>query len=256
MGRVVAVVPARLASSRFPNKPLARILDLPMVEHVRRRAALADLVDEVAVATCDRPIAEVVEDAGGRVIMTADSHRRCTERVEEAMRHLEGEIVVIAQGDEPLLLPEAVRAAVLPLLEDRTVAGTNVLSPIGASDFTDPDVVKAACDQAGNIMFLSRAAIPHFSQSVFDCPVYRQTGLMALRLELVRRFATLPESPFERAESIDMLRFLEHGYRIRGVPVRHQLFGVDRPSDVPAVERILRSDPAQAALHRRITAAA
>ena len=248
---MIVVVPARLASSRFPNKPLAAIAGLPMVEHVRRRAALVDGVDEVVVATCDEAIRRVVEEAGGRAVMTADTHVRCTDRVEEAARSLEGDIIVIVQGDEPLLLPDAVRLTIEPLLRDEGVLCTNLLSVLrSASDLGEPDIVKAACARNGDILYFTRAAIP-FRRAQGDAPVYRQTGIMALRQSLLSRYASLPETPLERVESVDMLRLLEHGYRIRGVILDYDTIGVDRPGDIARVEQVFREDPAQRALLAR-----
>ncbi len=251
--KIIAVVPARLKSSRFPNKPLARILDLPMVEHVRRRALLCGLLDEVYVATCDQAILDVVIRAGGRAVMTADTHERCTERVEEAMYSLKGDVVAIVQGDEPLLLPEAIQQVVSPFLEDDTLLCTNLVSPIESEkDFDDPDIVKAATDQNGFIMFFSRAPIPYFRQRV-PCPVYRQTGIWAFKVDFLKKYSSLAPTSFEQVESIDMLRLLEHGYRILAVPTNYETVGVDRAEDVGTVEHILRTDPVQMALYEKIT---
>jgi 3-deoxy-manno-octulosonate cytidylyltransferase (CMP-KDO synthetase) len=250
---VVAVVPARMGSSRYPGKPLVTIAGLPMVEHVRRRAALAETVDEVVVATCDREILNVVTMAGGRAVMTSDTHDRCTTRVAEAMESLAGSVVVIVQGDEPLLLPEVVDRVVAPLLKCPELECVNLLSPLAAEDDLDnPDIVKAMVDQRGFLLLLSRARVPYFRERV-DVPVYRQTGIMALRAEFLREFLALPETPLERAESVDMLRVLEHGRKIFCVVVEFPTVGVDRPSDVAGVERLLREDPVQSALHGRIT---
>jgi 3-deoxy-manno-octulosonate cytidylyltransferase (CMP-KDO synthetase) len=244
-----------MASSRYPGKPLVPILGLPLVEHVRRRALLADEVAEVVVATCDDSIRDAVVAAGGRVVMTADTHERCTDRIEEAMRHLSGDVVVMVQGDEPLLVPEAVSRIARPLLERPDVHCTNLLSPLESdADLSNPNIVKAVCDQDGRVMFLSRAPVPFFRKKVL-CPVYRQTGVMAFRTPLLRMFATLSETPFERAEAIDMLRLLEHGHDIHAVVVDYPTFGVDRPQDVPVIERLLREDPVQRKLHERICAA-
>ena len=250
--RIIAVVPARLESSRFPNKPLAPILGLPMVEHVRRRALLCDVLDDVYVATCDEAIKAVVERAGGKVVMTSHTHERCTERVEEAMRSLEADVVAIVQGDEPLLLPEAITRVVSPFLIDDALLCVNLVSAIeSAGDFQNPNIVKAAVDQQGFIMFFSRGPIPYFRHRI-ACPVYRQTGIWGFRADFLRGYSTLPKSPFEQAESIDMLRIVEHGHRIFAVRVSHETVGVDHAEDVPQVERILRTDSVQMALHERI----
>lgn len=222
-----------------------------MVEHVRRRAALADGVGEVVVATCDREIFDAVTQFGGRAVMTADTHERCTDRVEEAMRSLPGDIVVMVQGDEPLLVPDAVTRVAQPLRDRPEVVCTNLLSPLEQdADLANPNVVKAACALDGRIMFLSRAPIPFYRQRVV-CPIYRQTGIMAFRTDLLRRYSQLPETPFERVESVDMLRLLEHGLSIHGVVVDYATVGVDRPEDVPLVERWLLTDALQKDLHDR-----
>jgi len=243
--RVTVVVPARMASSRFPGKPLVPIFGLPMVEHVRRRAALAEGVDDVVVATCDQEILEAVHRAGGRAVMTADTHERCTDRVEEAMRALAGDIVVMVQGDEPLLVPDAVRQVAAPLLADPAVVCANLLSPLESDeDLVNPNIVKAVCGRAGRVMFFTRAAVPSYRVRV-ECPVYRQTGIMAFRADLLRTYSSLAETPFERAESVDMLRLLEHGFAIHGVVVSYPTIGVDRPGDVPLVEAWVREHPDQ-----------
>jgi 3-deoxy-manno-octulosonate cytidylyltransferase (CMP-KDO synthetase) len=242
-----------MASSRYPGKPLVTIAGLPMIEHVRRRALLADGAARVVVATCDDVIRDAVIAAGGEAVMTADTHERCTDRVEEAMRQLPGDVVVMVQGDEPLLNPEAVSRIAAPLLASADVQCTNLLSPLESeADLANPNIVKAACDQAGRVLFLSRASIPYYRKQI-ACPIYRQTGIMAFRASLLKTYAHLPETPFERAEAIDMLRLLEHGLTIHGVVVEYPTIGVDRQEDVPVVERVLRDDPTQRDFHRRIT---
>lgn len=247
---ITAVIPARMASSRYPGKPLVPILGLPMIEHVRRRTLLAE-VDHVVVATCDESIKAAVERAGGRAIMTRDSHDRCTDRVEEAMQHLPGDIVAMVQGDEPLLIPDAVRMVVQPLLDDASLDVVNLLSPLESdADYANPNIVKAVCDLRRELMHLTRAAVPCFRERV-PVPVYRQTGIMAFRTTFLHRFSSLPETPLERAESVDMLRVLEHGIRIAGVIADYVTLGVDRPADVPLIEAVLENNAAQRALFER-----
>ncbi len=249
---ITVVIPARMASSRYPGKPLASILGLPMVEHVRRRALLAQGVDLVAVATCDESIKETVEDCGGCAVMTKDTHERCTDRVEEAMQRLPGEIVAMVQGDEPLLMPEAVSQVIQPLLDDPALDVVNLLSPLESpDDYANPNIVKAVCDRRGNVIYLTRSPVPHFRQPM-DVPVYRQTGMMAFRAAFLPRFSALPETALERAESVDMLRVIEHGIRIGGVVAGYTTLGIDQPGDVELVESVLRRDPVQRALFERI----
>ena len=247
---VTAVIPARMASSRYPGKPLVAILGLPMIEHVRRRALLAG-VEHVVVATCDESIMDVVERAGGRAVMTKDTHERCTDRVEEAMQSLPGDIVAMVQGDEPLLIPEAVRMVTRPLIEDPTLDVVNLLSPLESDmDYANPNIVKAVCNLRGDVIYLTRAAVPHFRETV-RVPVYRQTGIMGFRTTFLPRYSSLPETALERAESVDMLRVLEHGIRIAGVVADYVTLGVDRPGDVALIEAAIRDNAAQRDLFER-----
>ena len=249
---ITVVIPARMGSSRYPGKPLVNIAGLPLVEHVRRRALLAQGINLVVVATCDEEIKSAVEKAGGRAIMTKDTHERCTDRVEEAMQALPGDIVAMVQGDEPLLQPEAVSQVVQPLLDDPTLDIVNMLSPLESeADYANPNIVKAVCNRRMDVIFLTRSAVPYFRKQLL-VPVYRQTGIMAFRAAFLPKFSALPETALERAESIDMLRAIEHGVRIAGVVATYTTLGVDRPEDVPLVEDVLQTDPLQRVLHTRI----
>ena len=243
--RYTVIIPARMASSRYPGKPLEHILGMPMVEHVRRRALLAKGAGDVVVATCDQSIVDAVEAQGGRAVMTKATHARCTDRVEEAMHSLTGDIVVMVQGDEPLLVPDAVERVAQPLIDNPAIVCTNLLSPLESdADLQNPNIVKAVCALDGRVMFFSRSPIPYYRTKV-DAPVFRQTGIMGFRASLLRQYSTLPETPFERAESVDMLRLLEHGLPIHGVVVNYPTIGVDRPEDVPVVEKWLRGNAQQ-----------
>lgn len=251
--KTIVVIPARMASSRFPGKPLAMIRDLPMIEHIRRRALLAQGVDDVVVATCDQAIVDAVTEAGGKAVMTSDKHERATERVAEAMTNLSGDIVVVLQGDEPLVMPEAIEFVAAPFSEQDDLVCVSLISPLESdADYTNPNIVKAACDQQGNILYFSRAPIPYFQRSG-SCPIFRETGIRAFRSGFLEIYRALPETPFERIESVDMMRLLEHGYKIFGVPTSYPTIGVDHPEDITLVERILHTDPTQLALYNRIT---
>lgn len=249
---ITIVIPARMASSRYPGKPLVPIAGLPLIEHVRRRALLAKEANLVVVATCDYTIKEAVENAGGVAVMTKNTHNRCTDRIEEAMENLPGEIVVMVQGDEPLLIPGTISDLVAPLLADPSLPIVNLLSPLeSVEDYSNPNIVKAACNLKGDIMFFSRAAIPYFRENI-QVPVYRQTGIMAFRREALIRFSALPATPLERAESVDMFRAIENGIRIAGVLTNYPTIGVDRPEDVAIVELALEKDEMQKNLFQLI----
>jgi 3-deoxy-manno-octulosonate cytidylyltransferase (CMP-KDO synthetase) len=251
---IAVIIPARMAASRFSGKPLVKILDLPMIEHVRRRVLLSGAVDEVYVATCDREIQETVEAYGGKAIMTASTHERCTDRVEEAAHQIKADIIVIVQGDEPLFMPEVIQSLINPLSADTSVYCTNLLSVIqNRIDLNDIDIVKAAVNRKGNIMFFSRAPIPFFRVDN-NAPCYRQTGVSAFSRAFLSTYTALSPTPLEIAESIDFLRILEHGYTIRSVITEEVMYGVDRKEDVSIIKKILRNDPVQHEYYERILA--
>ena len=182
--------------------------------------------------------------------MTADTHVRANDRVAEAMRSLSGDIVVVVQGDEPNLHPAAIWQTAAPLAADDQLMCTILLSPLeGPADFANPNIVKAACNQQGHVFYLSRAPIPHFQKPGVACPIYRETGLRAFRADFLQAYCALPPTPFEQAESVDMLRVLEHGYAIQGVPVGYTTLGVDHPEDLPLAEHYMQTDPVQSALY-------
>lgn len=250
--KVVAVIPARMASSRFPNKPLADIAGIPMIEHVRRRVQIAPGVDEVVVATCDEEIRQVVESNGGKVAMTADSHERCTDRIEEASQDMDADIIVLVQGDEPLFEPEVIGKLLRPLLEDETLECSNMVSLISdKADLLDADVVKAVLSEDGYIMYLSRSPLPYRVVSN-QCPLYRQTGIAAFRKYFLHAFSMLPPTALEVAESVDFLRILGYRHAIKGVVHDRVSLGVDRPQDVFKVEAALAEDPMQKALYEKV----
>ena len=253
--RIIAVIPARMGASRFPGKPLAKILGLPMIEHVRRRVGLCDVLDDVYVATCNPEIMDAVCGYGGRAIMTADTHERCTDRVEEAAQGLAADIIVIVQGDEPLFIPETINALVAPMLgdeEDEEVVCTNLLSRIEhEEDLADVNIVKAVLDRNHYVMYYSRAAIPHLRVRS-NCPMYRQTGLSAFTKSFLHEFSRLVPTPMEAVESIDFLRILEHRRSILGVIYEQRTVGVDQPEHIHAIEAILNSDETQRKLYQRI----
>ena len=253
--KVVAIIPARMAASRFPGKPLAMILDLPMIEHVRRRVCLSDSIDDVYVATCDRDIFDAVEKFGGKAVMTKDTHERCTDRVEEAAHNIDLDIAVIVQGDEPLFMPEILSELVTPLLDDASIPCTNLISTIkNKDDLGDVDIVKAVLDEKGFIMYFSRAPIPHMRVNN-NCAFYRQTGVSAFAKSFLNTYAKLSPTPLEVAESVDFLRILGHGYAIKGVIYESVTLGVDRPEDVRKIEDVLHEDEAQKEIYNTICSA-
>lgn len=250
--KIIAVIPARMGSSRFPGKPLKKILDLPMVEHVRRRALLCKSVDEVLVATCDKEIMDAVESYGGKAVMTSNKHERCTDRVQEAVRKSLADIVIVLQGDEPLLGVDVIEKLITPFKSGENILCTNVLSVIkNQADLDDCDIVKAVINCKREILCFSRCGIP-YRRDKTDCPLYRQTGFSAFRRDFLQKFSKLEATSLEIAESIDFMRILEHGYSILGVVSGQTTVGVDRPDDIAIVENILKNDPVQKKIYELI----
>ena len=241
-----------MGSSRYPGKPLAKILDLPMIEHVRRRALLCEDADEVVVATCDDEIREAVESHGGKVIMTSDKHERCTDRIAEAAAHVEADIVVNVQGDEPCVFPQCVSDVARPVREDAECLCSTLIYPVATyEELENPNYVKTVLSQSGRVLYFCRNAIPSRRES--ESPrLYKQSGIMAYRRDFLLQFASWPQTPLERVESCDMLRILENDVPIRGVVTPYETPGVDVPEDIRTVEELIRSDSAQQDLYQQI----
>ena len=241
---VLVVVPARMASTRFPGKPLAVIAGLSMVEHVRRRVRLSPLVDDVVVATCDQEIVDVIQAHGGRAVMTASTHERCTDRVAEAARSETADIIVNVQGDEPLLSPDMLDAVIRPMLEDPTLPCANLISPISEEEGENPNLVKVTFDRSMHALYFSREPIPSRKKAgKLPLQRYKQLGIIAFRREFLATYTQLAPTPLEELESVDMLRLLEHGHRIKLVPVTSNSIGVDTPQDLAKAIELMRADP-------------
>jgi 3-deoxy-manno-octulosonate cytidylyltransferase (CMP-KDO synthetase) len=217
-----------------------------MIEHVYRRASAARGVDRVVVATDDERIATTVERFGGVARLTRKTHRTGTDRVAEAAAGLPCEIVVNVQGDEPLIEPRMIEEALLPFQEDPLVAMATLRRAIADErDYTNPNVVKVVVDRRGDALYFSRAAIP-FSRPAADATrAYKHVGLYAYRREFLLTLAGLAPTPLEVAESLEQLRVLEHGFRIRTIETQFESVGVDTPEDLERA-RALLSAPARA----------
>jgi 3-deoxy-manno-octulosonate cytidylyltransferase (CMP-KDO synthetase) len=247
--KVLGVIPARMAATRFPNKPMAEIQGIPMIAHCYVRCKRAPLLDEVYVATCDQVIVDYMEKIGGRAVMTSDKHERASERSAEALLNIEKElgrqfdIVVMIQGDEPLVDPDMIREAVEPLLSgERKV--TNLMSVLTSQEEQDnPNNVKVVTDTSGNALYMSREAIP--SRKKFNGVVrsLRQLGLIAFTRESLLEFYSLEATPLEVIESVDMNRFLEHGVPVYMIETRYEADAVDHPEDIARINVKMASDP-------------
>ena len=243
--RIVAIIPARMDSSRLPGKPLAPILGLPMIEHVYRRTAMCKIVQEVYVATCDLEICEAVESFGGQTIMTSPLHERASERVAEAARSLDVGIVVMVQGDEPMTAPEMIEQAVAPMLGDPQVQCVNLAVRIHSlEEYQNPNTIKVVMDRQGDAIYFSREPIP--TRRVLGLeriPLFKQVCVIPFRRDLLLTYSQLEPTPLEQAESIDMLRLLEYGYKVRVVETEYNTYAVDVPEDLVKVEKLIQRDP-------------
>ena len=240
---ILAVIPARMGSTRFPGKPLAQLHGLSMIEHVFRRAKLCPQLDEVYVATCDAEIRTAAEAFGANVIMTSATHERATDRVAEAAEHLDAEIIVMIQGDEPMITPAMIETALAPICSDPTIACINLVHRIASQqEFIDPNTIKVVTDLAGRALYFSRSPIPNIRFEHTAAKVFKQVCVIPFRRDCLREFARLPLMPLEIAESIDMLRLLEHGRTVHVVETSVNTHAVDTPEDLQAVELLMTND--------------
>lgn len=241
--KVVAVIPARMGSTRYPGKPLCDIHGMTMIEHVYRRTAISKSVDETYIATPDEEIREEAGTFGGDVIMTGQ-HSRATDRVAEAAKSLDADIVVVMQGDEPLVYPDMLDDAIAPVREGEAKV-TNLAKPIlDAGEYRDPNNVKVVVDEAWNALYFSRSPIPFIHAGEYsDAPVYHQVCVIPFEREFLLEFTSMEETPLEQVESIDMLRLLENGVDVRLVKTEYETYPVDTPDDHKKVNEMMKYDP-------------
>ena len=245
---IIGVIPARMGSTRFPGKPMKKIHGIPMIGHCYHRTAMALGVDATYVATCDIEIAEYINSIGGHAIMTSNTHTRATTRTAEALEKIEQEteekveIVVMVQGDEPLILPETIRE-VTPEFKDKSVNIVNIMSRLTTEEsFKDVNNVKVVIANNNDALYYSREPIPSPWKGWEDIPRYMQTGIIAFRRDILIAFNAMKETQLEQIESIDMNRVLETGGKIRMVLTEATTIGVDVLEELNEVEKILVGD--------------
>lgn len=242
--RVAGVIPARYASSRRPGKPLALIAGKSMIQRVYEQCTKSGLLQSVCVATDDTRIAEAVAAFGGHAVMTREDHPSGTDRVAEAASKLEADIIVNIQGDQPFIAPSMIDEAVAPLLEEDPEEVSTLMFPItNEDDLHNPNVVKVVTDLAGRALYFSRSLVPYPRGSV-QHTVFEHVGLYVYRKDTLLRLTRLPATPLERVESLEQLRWLQHGLRIRvtesTVPDRaFHGFSIDTPEDFERAEQML-----------------
>jgi len=246
--RAAVIIPARLGSTRFPQKPLAKILGMPMIELIYRHASGTQLASVVAVATCDQAIVDLIQGRGGKAIMTSAAHTRATDRTAEALLNLEAsegdsfEIIVMLQGDEPTVSASQVDAVIEALTADKSIDVVNLWGPMGSrKEFDDPNCIKVVANLNADALYFSRSPIPHGAE--FNDPsVGKQVCVIGFRRDYLLKYLALPPTALELLESIDMNRILQHGGKVKLVKTDSLTQPVDEPHDIPRVEEILKGE--------------
>ncbi len=241
--KVICVIPARYASTRFPGKAIADLLGKPMIQHVYERVLKARTVDFAAVATDDDRIVAAVEGFGGLAIMTAATHRSGTDRIAEAVSRLDiedSDIVVNVQGDQPLFEPSQIDEVARPLLDDPAIPmSTLIYKIVREEEVRHPNAVKVVFDRDHFAIYFSRATIPYVRDKGHEGNYYKHHGIYAYRREFLKKFTELPEGNLEKLEALEQLRALEHGYRIKVVETPYDSVEVDTPQELERVRSLI-----------------
>lgn len=251
MQKVVALIPARFASSRFPGKPLALIHGLPMIQHVYQRVVQARSIDRVIVATDDQRIADAVGHFGGEAMLTDPDHATGTDRLAEVANKIDVDLVVNVQGDEPLIDPRMIDQAVEPMLQHPEYEmGTLATRITEVDDFYNPNVVKVVLEQNGLALYFSRSAIPcprdlsrqDLAARLPQMGLLRHIGLYVYRRDLLLAYPSWPQTPLEALENLEQLRALERGVKLHVAVTQYSCHGVDTPEDLERVSRLLNAE--------------
>lgn len=240
--RVIAVIPARLASTRFPGKIIAPLMGHPLVYHTWQQVNRAQLVDRIIVATDDQSVVEALAPYPVEVVLTDPGHATGSDRIAEVARNLDSALIVNIQGDEPVIDPETIDATIRSLFADsEAVMSTARRSLESPEDIQDTNVVKVVCGTDGNALYFSRLPIPGYRDGVAPAGTYWQhIGLYVYRREFLLAFSALAPTPLEQAERLEQLRVLEHGFRIAVITTNYTAIGVDVPADLKKVEELLQ----------------
>lgn len=238
--RAIAVIPARLASTRLPRKVLRDIAGRPMLAWVHDAVRAAGALDDVIVATDSEEIMAVCKQNGWHARLTSAQHRSGTERVHEVAGAVEADVYLNVQGDEPLAHPEQI-STLLSLMRDPAVEVGTLMTPASPDDISNPNAVKVVADSNGRALYFSRATIPFDRDRSGAVRHFKHLGFYAYRKAALDRFVSWPESTLERAERLEQLRFLENGMPIHVAETPHNTIGVDTEEDLRAVEKMLKN---------------
>ena len=246
---IIGMIPARMASTRFPGKPMAKIYGIPMIGHVYYRCKMCSLLTDVYVATCDNEIYDYIESIGGKAVMTVDTHERCSDRCAEGMLTVEQQtglrtdILAMIQGDEPMVYPEMISEALQPMLDDAGIMITNLLGEISSQEeFEDPNQVKVVVDPLGNALYFSREPIPSRKKYSGQIPMFKQVPIIPFRRDFLIDYNRMEPTPLEIIESVDMMRIVENGLKVRMIKTKYATHAVDTADDLHHVEVLMAAD--------------
>lgn len=239
----VVIIPARYKSKRFPGKVIADLNGKPVIEHVYQGSRQAELVDQVLIATDDIRVSEKVKEFGGRAVMTSAEHKSGTDRLAEVAKDLDAEIIVNVQGDEPLIRPEMIDQAINILKNNDDIQMSTLASPISKVTASKNDRVKVVLDKNNIALYFSRSRIPYYRDTEKLEQAYLQhIGLYGYKKDFLLKYTDLEPTPLEQAESLEQLRALENGYKIKVGLTEHHGPGIDRPEDLKEVSKILENN--------------
>ena len=237
--KVLCVIPARYASTRLPGKPLSMIAGKPMIQHVYERACQAQLPDEVVVATDNELVEKAVLNFGGKAVMTSPDHPSGTDRLAEvALMYPDVDVIVNVQGDEPMIPPEVIDGLAEAFNSDADLNMATMKVVMDEEDYENPAAVKVVADQQGYALYFSRSLMPYPRNKPEGFKVFKHVGIYAYRRNFLLKYAALAPTPLEKAESLEQLRALENGYKIKVLESDFQGIGVDTPEDLAAVNAL------------------
>ncbi|WP_288201293.1 3-deoxy-manno-octulosonate cytidylyltransferase [uncultured Megasphaera sp.] len=230
----VCIIPARYASTRLPGKPLADIASKPLIQRVYEQAAKADKLSAVVVAVDNPKVYDVVVSFGGHAVMTREDHTNGTDRLAEAVGHYpEADVIVNVQGDEPLITPEVINALCQVFEEDPQLTMATVATPLQEEEYDDASAVKVVMNKRQEAMYFSRSLIPYPRHPFHDqIRPYKHIGIYAYRRDFLLQYAQMAQTPAEEVESLEQLRVLENGYKIKVITTEQQFIGIDTPEDL------------------------
>ena len=246
---IIGIIPARMASSRFPGKPLAKIHGMPMIGHCYKRTNMSSLLNECYVATPDKEIYDYIRSIGGEAVMTSHKHKMCNDRVVEALHIIENEkkenfnIVLNIQGDLPMVFPDMVDELIRPIIKDNNILTTTMMDEIiTQEEFLDPNRVKVVIDINNNAILLTREPVPSRHKFNGNYNKYKHVAIRAYRRNLFSKIENMEMSPMEKIEGIDDLRLIENGIKIRVVFTKRVTETVDTPDDLKKVIDMMKKD--------------